>query len=103
MQVILKSEIKLYFLGFKKKDKKSSNPFYLDNKNNVVNSGPVSTFSKFSLVSKNRVYKMPKKMPMDIAALFGCAIPTGFGIILKNIKKLKKMNLLEFMVLEAQV
>ena len=81
---------KVILSWIKKKDKKSSNPSYLDNRNNVVNSGPVSTFSKLSLVSKNRVYKIPKKMPMDIAALFGCAIPTGFGIILKNIKKIKK-------------
>ena len=27
---------------------------------------------------------------MDLAALFGCAIPTGFGIIFKHVKKIKK-------------
>ena len=81
---------KVILSWIKKKDKESSNPSYLDIRNNVINSGPISTFSKLTLVSKNRVYKIPKKTPMDIAALFGCAIPTGFGIILKNIKKIKK-------------
>ena len=81
---------KVILSWIKKKDKESSNPSYLDIRNNIINSGPISTFSKLTLVSKNRVYKIPKKTPMDIAALFGCAIPTGFGIILKNIKKIKK-------------
>lgn len=86
----LKIGDKVILSWIKKKDKESSNPSYLDNRNNIINSGPISTFSKLTLVSKNRVYKMPKKTPMDIGALFGCAIPTGFGIIFKNIKKIKK-------------
>ncbi len=76
----------------KRSGTEGSNPFYLDDKNNKINSGQVSTFSKLALVSKTRVYKIPKKLPMDIAALFGCAIPTGFGIIFKYIKKIKKNN-----------
>ena len=81
---------KVILSWIKKAGKDSPNPFYLDKKNNVINSGQVSTFSKLSLVSKNRVYKIPKKLPMDLAALFGCAIPTGFGIIFKHVKKIKK-------------
>ena len=74
----------------KKNSRDSANPFYLDYKNNIINSGQISTFSKLTLVSQNRVYKVPKTLPMDLAALFGCAIPTGFGIIFKYIKKIKK-------------
>jgi len=74
----------------KKNEHESKNPFYLNSKRKIVNSGQVSTFSRFSLVSKTRVYKLPKNLPMDIAALFGCAIPTGFGIVFKFIKKVKK-------------
>ena len=81
---------KVILSWIKKKGKDSNNPFYLDEKNNVINSGQVSTFSKLTLVAKSRVYKIPKNLPMDIAALFGCAIPTGFGIIFKNIRKIKK-------------
>ena len=81
---------KVILSWIKKSGKDSSNPFYLDDANNVINSGHVSTFSRMSLVSKSRVYKIPKKMPMDLAGLFGCAIPTGFGIIFKHVKKIKK-------------
>ena len=81
---------KVILSWIKKKGKDSSNPFYLDEKNKVINSGQVSTFSKLAIVAKSRVYKIPKNLPMDIAALFGCAIPTGFGIIFKNIKNINK-------------
>jgi len=81
---------KVILSWIKKKEKDSHNPYYLDSKNNLINSGQVSTFSKLSIVAKSRVYKIPKNVPMDIAALFGCAIPTGFGIIFKNINKIKK-------------
>lgn len=74
----------------KKNGHESENPFYLNSKKKIINSGQVSTFSQLSLVSKTRVYKLLKGMPMDIAALFGCAIPTGFGIVFKYIKKIKK-------------
>ena len=85
-----KSGDKVILSWIKKKGKDSNNPYYLDKKNNIINSGQVSTFSKFSLVAKSRVYKIPKNLPMDIAALFGCAVPTGFGIIFKNIKNINK-------------
>ena len=74
----------------KKKGSSSVNPFYLDKKNKKINSGLVSTFSNFTVVSKDRVYKIPANLPMDIAALFGCALPTGFGIVLNYLKKISK-------------
>jgi len=81
---------KVILSWIKKRGYESKNPFYINNKKKIVNSGQVSTFSQLSLVSKTRVYKIPKNVPMDIAALFGCAIPTGFGIVFKYIKKIKK-------------
>jgi len=81
---------KIILSWIKTKEKDSKNLFYYDEKNKIVNSGQVSTFSKFALVSKNRVYKVPKKLPMDLAALFGCAIPTGFGIVFKYLNKVNK-------------
>lgn len=73
----------------KKKNKDGKTPFYFDLKKKI-NSGHISTFSKLSLVSKSRVYKSPKGLPLDIAALFGCAVPTGFGIVLKYYRKIPK-------------
>ena len=51
----------------------------------VINSGPVTTFSTYSIVSENRVSPIPPGVPKDVAVLFGCALPTGAGIILNEI------------------
>ena len=46
-----------------------------------VNSGPISTFLKHAVISENRVISIGKDIPLREAALFGCAIPTGAGIV----------------------
>lgn len=74
----------------KKKIKDTKTPFFFDLENKKINSGHISTFSNLTLVSKSRVYKSPKNLPLDIAALLGCAVPTGFGIVLKYSKKISK-------------
>ena len=79
---------KVFLSWIKKKEPGSANPHYSNKKNQIVNSGLVSTFSNFTIVSKDRVYKIPSKIPMDLAALFGCALPTGFGIVFKFLKKI---------------
>lgn len=52
----------------------------------TINAGPVTTFSDFAVVSENRLVPLPTDIPFDIAVLFGCAIPTGAGIVMNNIK-----------------
>lgn len=52
----------------------------------VINAGPVTTFSDYAVVSENRCVKMPLDIPMDIAALLGCAVPTGAGVVLNTMK-----------------
>jgi S-(hydroxymethyl)glutathione dehydrogenase / alcohol dehydrogenase len=44
-----------------------------------VNAGWVTTFNEFAAVSENRVTPIRKDMPLDKAALLGCAVPTGAG------------------------
>jgi len=51
----------------------------------IINAGAVTTFSTHTLVSENRCVKLPDGIPMDLAVLFGCAIPTGAGIVLNQI------------------
>jgi S-(hydroxymethyl)glutathione dehydrogenase/alcohol dehydrogenase len=46
-----------------------------------VNAGKVTTFSEKSIVSENRLTVIPKNFDLRIAPLFGCAIPTGFGVV----------------------
>ena len=51
---------------------------------NKVNAGWVTTFNKYAVVSENRCTTIPKDTNKELAALFGCAITTGFGVIENN-------------------
>ncbi len=50
-------------------------------KGRKLNSGRVTTFSEKSIVSENRLTVIPKSFNLREAPLFGCAIPTAFGVI----------------------
>ncbi len=50
-------------------------------KEGKVNGGSVATFTELAVVSENRVTKVSKGVEPAIAALLGCAVPTGMGII----------------------
>lgn len=45
-----------------------------------VGGGAATTWNEYSVVSENRLTKIDKDIPLDIAALFGCAVTTGLGI-----------------------
>lgn len=49
-----------------------------------LNAGWVTTFNRHAVVSENRCTRVPKNTDPDAAALFGCAITTGFGVIENN-------------------
>ncbi len=49
-----------------------------------VNAGWVTTFNEYAIVSENRATAIPGDFDADIAALFGCAVTTGFGVINNN-------------------
>lgn len=60
---------------------------YKDNSGRVINSGAISTFMEKTVVSENRLVPINKKdIPADIAALLGCAILTGSGMVLNELK-----------------
>lgn len=46
-----------------------------------VNAGWVTTFNEYAVVSENRLTAIPVEFDSRIAALFGCAITTGFGVV----------------------
>ncbi len=54
----------------------------------IINSGRVTTFSNYTIVSENRLVKKPIGLPFDIATLFGCALPTGAGMVLNELNPL---------------
>lgn len=57
-----------------------------DYQGQVINSGAVTTFAEQSIVAENRLVKVPKGLPLDIAVLMGCALPTGAGIVMNELQ-----------------
>jgi len=51
-----------------------------------VNAGWVTTFNRHAVVSENRITVIPERFDLRFATLFGCAIPTGFGVACNDAK-----------------
>ncbi len=51
-----------------------------------INSGAVSTFMEYAVVSENRLVPIAKTLDFKIASLLGCAVPTGAGIVFNDLK-----------------
>jgi S-(hydroxymethyl)glutathione dehydrogenase / alcohol dehydrogenase len=49
-----------------------------------LNAGWVTTFNDHAVVSENRVTRIPAESDLKVAALFGCAVTTGFGVVMNN-------------------
>ena len=62
---------------------------YTNSTSQKINSGRVTTFSNYSVVSENRLVKLDDGVPLDVAVLFGCALPTGAGIVFNELKPLE--------------
>jgi S-(hydroxymethyl)glutathione dehydrogenase / alcohol dehydrogenase len=52
----------------------------------TVNSGWVTTFNEYAVVSENRVTPIPKNYDLKYATLYGCALTTAFGVIHNDAK-----------------
>ncbi len=51
-----------------------------------LNAGWITTFNQHAVVSENRLTTIPADSDMEVAALFGCAVTTGFGVVENNAK-----------------
>ena len=51
-----------------------------------VNAGWITTFNDYAIVAENRLTPIPEDSDMEVAALFGCAVTTGFGVVQNNAK-----------------
>ena len=73
----------------------SQTPNYIYNKK-LVNSGKVTTFSNYSIISENRLTKKPKDISLIDSTYLGCAFATGMGMVLNetNLKKTSKVVLI---------
>ena len=50
----------------------------------TLNAGWVTTFNEYAIVSENRLTRIPPDSDLEVAALFGCAVTTGFGVVVNN-------------------
>ena len=55
-------------------------------KGKKVNAGWVTTFNEKAIISENRLTVIPKNFDLRSAALFGCAITSGFGAVNNDAK-----------------
>lgn len=46
-----------------------------------VNAGWVTTFNDVAIVSENRLTPIPNDVDFEVAALYGCCLTTGFGVV----------------------
>jgi len=70
---------------------------YRDSNNKTVNSGQITTFSKYSIISSNRLTKITKgKYNLKYLPLMGCSVPVGISTVEKilKVKKDKKILIL---------
>ena len=77
------------FLSWIKGKGLDSNGTKIKHNRSIINAGPITTFSNYSIVSENRCFLIPKKFPIKKSVIFGCAVPTGVGIIINEIKPKK--------------
>jgi S-(hydroxymethyl)glutathione dehydrogenase/alcohol dehydrogenase len=54
----------------------------------AVSGGCVTTFNEYAVVSENRLTVIPADSDLQVSALYGCAVTTGFGVVL-NTARLK--------------
>ena len=81
------------FLSWIKGKGINSGGIKIKRKKKVINAGPITTFSNYSVISENRCFKIPKGFPIKKSVIFGCAVPTGAGIILNEIKPSQKNSI----------
>lgn len=53
-------------------------------RNKTIGGGLITTFNEFALVSENRLTPICEGTPYEIAALMGCAVTTGLGVVFKE-------------------
>lgn len=62
----------------------SAAPRFTSTRGESVNAGRSTTFGEYSVVSENRVYLAPDGLDDQVAALLGCALLTGAGMVLNE-------------------
>ncbi len=62
----------------------------------IINAGGVTTFSDYAVVSENRVTRVSKNTDRKAAAIVGCAVLTGCGIVDHTLKAVSGQSIAVF-------
>jgi S-(hydroxymethyl)glutathione dehydrogenase/alcohol dehydrogenase len=65
-----------------------ANPAKYQWEGQTINAGWITTFNHHAIISENRLTKIDDSADLQTAALYGCAVTTGFGVI-ENKAKVK--------------
>lgn len=57
-----------------------------------INYGSITTFSNYSIISENKLVKVPKSFNKRLGVFYGCAALTGAGMVLNQTKPKPKKN-----------
>ena len=49
-----------------------------------LNAGWVATFATHAVISENRMTRVPADSPVELLPLLGCAVTTGFGVVVND-------------------
>lgn len=49
-----------------------------------LNAGWITTFNEYAIISENRLTAIPSSIDLNVAALLGCAVTTGLGMVNNN-------------------
>ena len=56
------------------------------NEQRIFHHSVVAAFSEYAVISQNALVKIDPNIPFEVAALFSCAIVTGFGSVVNTTK-----------------
>ena len=97
VDIVLKTKVKagdeVILTWIKSSGIEATTPQYSHN-GRVINAGPITTFSTHSIVSENRVVLKPTGLGLDVAVLFGCALATGSGMVLSELRPSKTSSVI---------
>lgn len=55
-------------------------------KGKCLNAGAITSFNEYAVISENRLTSIPKDFDLQHAALLGCAVLTGLGVVTNDAK-----------------
>lgn len=85
--------MKVILTWLRPKNTFTSNRTYVSENGEKINSGPVVTLTEILVTDISRLHVVKSALPDEVLALFGCALPTGCGMVLNVRERLNNEQL----------